>query len=70
MIRAETAGVQTQFIAMIRELVHERMGLCEARAIGKYGPNHDVCRADCCPAPARRPSSARSDSSPRAIAQR
>lgn len=70
MIRAETVGVQTQFIAMIRELVHERMGLCEARAIGKYGPNHDVCRADCCPAPARRPSSARSDSSPRAIAQR
>ena len=70
MVRAATVGVHPKFLAMIRELIRERMGLCEARAIGKCGPNHDVCAADCCPAPARRPSSARSDSSPRAIAQR
>ena len=70
MLRAATVGVHPQFVGMLRELILERMGLCEPRAIGKYGPNHDVCRADCCPAPARRPNSARNDSSPRAIAQR
>jgi len=70
MQRAETVGVHPKFVGMIRELVLERMGECEPRAIGAFGPNHDVCRADCCPAPARRPNSARNDSSPRAIAQR
>jgi len=70
MIRAATVGVHPKFVGMIRELILERMGSCEARAIGKCGPNHDVCPADCCPAPARRPNSARSESSPRAIAQR
>jgi ferrochelatase len=68
--RAATVGVHPKFLAMIRELICERMGQCPARAIGKFGANHDVCEAGCCPAPARRPSSARSDSSPRAIAQR
>jgi ferrochelatase len=70
MIRAATVGVHPKFLAMIRELIRERMGECEARAIGKFPSNHDVCAEDCCPAPARRPSSAASDSSPRAIAQR
>jgi ferrochelatase len=70
MVRAATVGVQPKFLAMIRELICERTGGCEARAVGKYGPHQDACRADCCPAPARRPSSATSDSSPRAIAQR
>jgi ferrochelatase len=70
MIRAGTVGVHPKFVGMIRELTLERMGACEPRAIGKCGPNHDVCAADCCPAPARRPNSSRSDSSPRAIAQR
>jgi len=70
MVRAGTVGVHPKFVGMIRELILERMGACEARAIGKCGPNHDVCRADCCPAPSRRPNSTRSDSSPRAIAQR
>ena len=65
-----TVGVHPSFLQMIRELICERLGECEARAVGKFGPSHDVCRADCCPAPARRPSSARNDSSPRAIAQR
>jgi ferrochelatase len=70
MSRAATAGAHPKFIAMIGELIRERIGQCEKRAIGACGPAQDVCAADCCPAPARRPSSARSDSSPRAIAQR
>jgi ferrochelatase len=70
MVRAATIGVHPKFLCMIRELIRERMGECEALAIGAYGPHQDVCRTDCCPAPARRANSARSDSSPRAIAQR
>jgi ferrochelatase len=70
MVRASTVGVHPRFLEMIRELIGERFGLCPPRAMGQYPPNHDVCRADCCPAPSRRPSSALSDSSPRAIAQR
>jgi len=70
MVRAATVGVHPKFIAMIHELIRERMGECEARAIGKSGPHHDACPADCCPAPPRRASSTTSDSSPRAIAQR
>src|ERR1700722_949486 len=67
MARAATVGVHPKFLQMIRELIEERLGLCQPRAIGQYPPSHDVCRLDCCPAPARRPSSALSDSSPRAI---
>jgi protoporphyrin/coproporphyrin ferrochelatase len=70
MVRAATVGVHPKFLAMIRELIRERLGECKARAIGKYGPYQHVCPAECCPAPARRASSAVSDSSPRAIAQR
>jgi len=54
MARAGTVGEHPKFIAMIRELIAERMGLCVPRAIGKYPAAQDVCRADCCPAPARR----------------
>jgi ferrochelatase len=53
MVRAATVGVHPKFLAMIRELIRERLGECEARAIGKYGPYQDVCPAECCPAPAR-----------------
>jgi len=53
MLRAPTVGVHPKFVRMIRELIEERLGLCEPRAIGQYPPSHDVCRADCCPAPAR-----------------
>ena len=70
LIRAATVGVHPKFIAMIGELIRERMGLCSARAIGSFPPSHDVCRAGCCPAPMRRASSAFNASSPRAIAQR
>ncbi len=55
MVRAPTVGVHPKFLQMIRELIQERLGLCQPRAIGQYSPSHDVCGADCCPAPARRP---------------
>jgi protoporphyrin/coproporphyrin ferrochelatase len=58
MLRAGTVGVHPKFVAMIRELILERMGACVARAMGDRGPNHDFCRDNCCPAPARRPNSA------------
>ncbi len=55
MLRAATVGVHPAFLKMIRELICERLGQCEPRAIGKFGPSRGECRADCCPAPARRP---------------
>jgi ferrochelatase len=58
MVRAATVGVQPKFLRMIRELILEKTGQIEPRSVGEYGPNQDVCRADCCPAPARRPSPA------------
>ena len=50
MVRAETVGADPRFAAMIRDLVLERMGaLAERRALGVWGPSHDVCPEDCCP---------------------
>jgi ferrochelatase len=49
MARAATVGTHPAFIAMIRELIVERMTANPARqAIGAYGPNHDICPLDCC----------------------
>ncbi len=70
MVRAGTVGAHPKFLQMIRELIEERLRLRPPRAIGQYPPSQDVCAVGCCPSPARRPSSALSDSSPRAIAQR
>jgi ferrochelatase len=57
MVRAATAGVHPAFVTMIRQLIEERMDPAVPKlALGADGPYHDVCRADCCPAP-RRPSS-------------
>jgi ferrochelatase len=69
MHRAGTVEVHPKFMQMIAELIEERLGLCQPRAVGQYPASHDFCRADCCPAPARRSSSALGDSSPRAIAR-
>lgn len=50
MIRAATVGVHPRFVAMIRELIVERMSpTAERQCMGHYGPNHDICPADCCP---------------------
>ncbi len=51
MVRAPTVGVHPKFLQMIRELIEERLGLCEPRAMGQYPPSHDFCQAGCCPAP-------------------
>ena len=56
MIRAGTAGVHRRFIAMIRELVQERLDANAPRlCLGHLPPGHDVCPVDCCPSgrPAR-----------------
>jgi ferrochelatase len=62
MVRAATVGTHPRFVSMLRGLIEERLGLrSERAAIGRYGPSHDVCPADCCPAPARPARSASSD---------
>ncbi|HEY6229834.1 MAG TPA: ferrochelatase, partial [Pyrinomonadaceae bacterium] len=49
MIRAATAGTHPKFIAMIRELIVERIEAgTPRRALGKLGPRADVCAAGCC----------------------
>jgi protoporphyrin/coproporphyrin ferrochelatase len=54
MVRAGTVGTHPRFVAMLGELVEERVrGTPERRALGRYGPVHDACPDDCCPPPAR-----------------
>jgi ferrochelatase len=53
LVRADTVGTHPLFIRMIRELIAERVLNTPRLAIGKYGPRHDICAADCCPAPLR-----------------
>jgi ferrochelatase len=54
MTRAKTVGVHPKFIAMIRELILERVNPgSERRFVGTLGPRADVCAEDCCPAPQR-----------------
>jgi ferrochelatase len=59
MVRVPCAGTHPRFVSMIRELIVERMAGGEGSvglqrpALGVLGPSHDVCPADCCPAPRR-----------------
>jgi len=54
MARGKTVGVHPKFVAMIRELILERLDSnAERRALGSLGPRPDVCAEDCCPAPQR-----------------
>jgi ferrochelatase len=54
LIRAATAGTHPAFVAMIRDLIVERMsGTSERAALGERGPSHDVCPINCCPPPVR-----------------
>jgi len=47
--RASTAGTHPAFVAMIRELVAERMAANpNRRALGQFGSYYDICAADCC----------------------
>jgi ferrochelatase len=50
MVRAATVGTHPRFVAMLRELIQERLDdSLPRRAVGQYGPSHDVCPDDCCP---------------------
>lgn len=47
--RAGTAGTHPAFVAMVRELVEERLDPGrERRALGRDGPFYDVCPPGCC----------------------
>jgi ferrochelatase len=50
-VRAATVGTDPRFVAMVRELVLERVGLEPARALSPLGPSYDVCPTGCCPNP-------------------
>lgn len=51
MARSLSAGTHPSFVKMIRLLIEERLyGSPERLAIGQFGPNHDVCPEECCPA--------------------
>jgi protoporphyrin/coproporphyrin ferrochelatase len=48
--------VHPKFVAMIRELIEERINPeVERRALGSLGARPDVCAEDCCPTPRRFP---------------
>jgi ferrochelatase len=50
LIRARTVGTAPAYVAMLRELIEERMvDRPERRALGPLGPSHDICPIDCCP---------------------
>jgi ferrochelatase len=52
--RAATVGTDPRFVAMVRELVAERLDPAAPRlALGPLGPSHDRCPVGCCPAPRR-----------------
>ena len=54
LVRAGTVGTDPQFVGMLAELIIERIAPGpERRAVGQFGPNHDLCPVDCCPPPAR-----------------
>ena len=49
LVRAQTVGTHPAFVAMLRDLIVERIsGASERKAIGAFGASHDVCPADCC----------------------
>ena len=49
MVRADTVGTDPAFVAMVRELVQERISGAPARALSPLGPHHTHCPAGCCP---------------------
>ena len=49
MIRVATVGTDPVFVAMIRELIEERLQENpERRFLGELGASHDVCAVNCC----------------------
>jgi ferrochelatase len=61
-VRAATPGTDPRFVAMIADLVRERVAAAEPQALSPLGPWRDVCLAGCCPNPrGARPAVAGSD---------
>ncbi|MFO0950057.1 MAG: ferrochelatase [Isosphaeraceae bacterium] len=59
MARSATVGTHPRFVAMLAELIDERRQMEPARrAVGLFGPNHDICPSDCCRPPMRPPAAA------------
>jgi ferrochelatase len=57
LVRARSAGTHPAFVAMIRELIEERLGVADGRrAVGRYAASHDICPTDCCLPGTGRPS--------------
>ncbi len=54
LVRAGTVGIHPRFIAMIRELIEERVCGAPRLALGALAPSPDDCAATCCPSPRRR----------------
>jgi ferrochelatase len=55
MIRVATVGTDPVFVAMIRELIEERLQENpERRFLGELGASHDVCPLNCCQLAERR----------------
>jgi ferrochelatase len=51
MVRSATVGVHPRFVAMLRELIAERVGaipLAPRRSAGQFGPGPDACSSSCC----------------------
>ena len=49
MARAGTVGTHPAYVAMVRELIVERLSAdAPRRALGSLGPSHDRCAPDCC----------------------
>jgi ferrochelatase len=49
LVRAQTVGTHPAFVAMVAELIEERLTETPIRrALGLHGPGHDVCGPGCC----------------------
>ena len=59
-VRVPTVGTNPQFVKMIVELIRERTEAIEPKALGTFGPSHDVCPIDCCLYTPKRPPTGRS----------
>lgn len=59
MVRVGTVGTHPAFVAMVRQLIQERMTADPVRfALGSRGPSHDICGVNCCPLGDGRPRAA------------
>ena len=57
LVRASSASTHPAFVAMIRELIEERLGRRDGPArVGRFAASHDVCPIDCCLPGTGRPS--------------